>query len=451
MNAWSSLPGGRATREFFSASQAMTLVYAGATGFSFLVGIVLARLLGVAGYGTYALAMTSATLAGLVTEFGLPMLAMREAGKARASGDWAPLRGLMDWAERVILILSALVAATFVTWWLAHGRAGDGAWPRAMLWGVALIPTVALGKLRGQVLLAFDHVYASQIPGMILRPALFVAGCLLWWCVAGRLGAPGAMAVQAISTLAATVCVAWMFRRAMPRAFYQARREMAVHQWVTTCLPMGLSEGLRMLQGQLALLAIGWLAGAAPAGLYRVADAVTQVAALAMSVVGTACTAMFARLHSEGDRAGLERVALLAGWAMVGGVLALGLPVVLAGHWLFALVFGKDFSLAMPLFVILWSGMLVTASCGLALSIAAMTGHHLLSTQAFVLIVVVNAGLGLALIPAHGAVGGAMATAISSATGSAWCTARLRARAGINASVFNSASFAMLAKAVAWR
>ena len=106
-----------ATRQFLRSSGIMVVLYAGSTGLSFLSGILLARMLGADGYGAYALALTTATLVGMVTEFGLPTLLLREASAARANGQWSQVRGLMNWSNRAVLVLSfMLIAGT----WAGH-------------------------------------------------------------------------------------------------------------------------------------------------------------------------------------------------------------------------------------------------------------------------------------------------------------------------------------------
>lgn len=435
-------------RQFLRSSGVMVFLYLGSTGLTFAVGLLLARLLGASQYGTYALAMTTATLAGLITEFGLPVLAMREVGVARASGQWSEVRGLLRWAERAIILFSVLLLAGFYLAWGRTGAAGSSAYSAAMLWGIALIPFVAIGKLRALILLALDRVMASQFPVMILRPGLFVAGCLVVWALSGSLDAPSAMAVQVGGAALAMVATLLLFRRYRPPKMVEAVPIYRVKHWLATCLPMGMTEGLRLLQGQLALLLTGALASASAAGVYRVGDAVMQMTLLTSSVVGTAATPLFSRLHAAQDRAGTERVAILAAWAMVGGALALGLPQVFVGNWVFPLVFGAEFAASLPVFTVLWLGALCAAAGGLALTLANMTGHHVLSTQSFGLIAGLNLVLGSLLIPAQGAVGAAIAAAASLVAGTLYCALRLRSKTGINCTVVSLKSFEILSEAV---
>lgn len=427
-------------RRLLGSSGILALLYGGSAALTFLVGVVLARFLGPAGYGTYALAMTSATLAGMITEFGLPVLVMREVGTARADDSWGKVAGLLHWADRALLVLSVLlVAATWAGVAIFAAERGSD-YLATMLWAVALVPFVAIGKLRALALLALDRVLASQFPVLILRPGLFLLGCLGMVLASGKLTASMAMAVQVGSAALAMVVSLALFRRFRPAGLAKARPERAVRDWLGACLPMGLTEGLRLLQGQLGLLLTGALAGTAQAGLYRVADAVTQVTGIVISIVGTAATPMFARLWRETDSTGLQRVAAASAWAMFLGSLALGLPIALGGPWLFPMVFGAGFGASASLFVILWGGSLVTSLLGLTLSVANMTGQHLLSTRAFAVIAVGNLALGALLVPAYGALGAAFASAIASLAGTAYCALALRQRTGIDATAFNRES-----------
>ena len=305
------------------------------------------------------------------------------------------------------------------------------------MWAALLVPFAGIGKLRSYVLLALDHTFASQFPVMVLRPALFLAGCLVLWALRGTLTPAAALAAQVLGAAAVLAVIGWLYRRHRPAALSSARPELAVRHWLAVSVPMGLTEGLRLLQGQLALLLVGFLSSPAQAGLYRVADAVAQIAALVSSVVGTAATAMFSRLWAEHDRAGLERVAVLSAWAMTLGGLLLGLPVALFGAWLLPAVFGPGFAPALPVFVVLWGGIMASGLFGLTLTVANMSGQHVTTTRAFALIAALNLGLGLVLVPRFGAIGGAFATILATFAGTAWCAWRYHHLAGINPTLLN--------------
>lgn len=432
-----------ALRRFARSTGIMALLYAASTVLGFLVGVMLARLLGASGYGVYALAMTTATLVGTLTEFGLPVLAMREVGTARSTGAWGRVRGLIAWSDRLILALSAaLIAATLAWTGLRPTSAGEVS-SAALLWAAALVPFVAIGKLRGFLLLALDRVFASQFPVMVLRPLLFLAGCLAIWGLAGRLEPEAALAVQTIVAALVMVLAIALYRRSRPADLVAAPPEKSVREWLSASLPMGMTEGLRLLQGQLALLLVGFLASASQAGIYRVADAIAQVTALIASVAGTAATPLFSKLWGDRDHAGLQRIAVIAAWAMTLGAIALGLPVLLLGSWLFPALFGAEFGASLPVFAVLWAGLIAAGGLGLTLALANMTGQHLLATRAFMIIAAVNLLLGLVLIPAHGALGGAVGTVAGTLLGTAWCALAYFRRTGLNPTLFQPGALAI--------
>ncbi|MFM5895792.1 MAG: oligosaccharide flippase family protein [Novosphingobium sp.] len=426
-------------RRFARSSGLIAAFYGAAMVLAFAAGVVLTRSLGAYGYGIYSLALTSATLIGLITEFGLPVLALREAGTARAHGEWGILRGLMRWADRAILALSVLLVSATYLWLALSGRAAQSDYLQTMLWAVALLPLVGLAKLRSSVLLALDHVAAGQFAVMVLRPMAFLVVCLSVLGLKGSLSPSGAMLAQVSGATISLLVVALLFRRLRPRELSEAQPQSDVRGWLAASLPMGVTEGLRLLQGQLALLLTGWLAGASAAGVYRGADAVLQLATVAASVAATAATPMFARLIKQDDRDGLERILGLSALVMAGGVLAIALPLGLAGNWLFPALFGRDFAASPPIFIVLSAGLFVTYCMGLAQSLANMSGHHMLTTQSFLATATINLILGLVLIPRFGAFGAAVATAVSASVGSGWCAWRLWRRTGYNTTLFNPA------------
>lgn len=428
------------TRQFLRSSGIMALLYAGSTALSFISGILLARLLGAQGYGAYALALTTATLVGMVTEFGLPTLILREVSAARANGEWGPVRGLMNWSDTAILGLSTVLVIGTLAGHELVASDRNSPYLATLLWSVLLIPFVAFGKLRANALLALDHVASSQVPVMVLRPALFLASCAAIFWSAGHLAPTSAMAAQVCGAAGSMAVIFFLYRKYRPAELASAEPVRRVGTWLATALPMGMTEGLRLLQGQLGLLLAGALAGTVQAGLYRVADAVAMVTAVFISVVGTAGTPMFGRLWKAGDYEGLQRVAVLCALGMTGGTFLLGLPIAIAGKTIIPLVFGSQFSGSANVFLVLWSGSVIACSLGQSLSLANMTGRHLLATQSFVAIAVVNASIGAVLIPRFGAVGAAFATCASVVSGTLYCAWRLWREERINPTLYSSST-----------
>ena len=116
---------------------------------TFLVGVQLARGLGVDRYGQYGIAMAVISLAGIPAEFGLPRLVTREVAAAQASGNSASLFGILRWSERQCYMMSAAVICVILAGTLAAFHKISAPVAIAILVGLPVIPLAALGRLRG--------------------------------------------------------------------------------------------------------------------------------------------------------------------------------------------------------------------------------------------------------------------------------------------------------------
>jgi O-antigen/teichoic acid export membrane protein len=193
------------------------------------------------------------------------------------------------------------------------------------------------------------------------------------------------------------------------------------------------------------VLVLGLLANTHDVGIYRVADAVASVAAVGQSILATAATPMFASLHASGDRAGLQRVLGVTALGMFISTLALGLPFLVAGHWLFTTVFGVKYAPSLAPFLVIWVGMLIFAGFGASQTYANMTGSQNLTTMSFAITVCIGTVTMLIATPILGPVGTSIGTMASSAISSAWLWRQIRLRDGVNTSLFAPGTLAMMA------
>src|SRR5690606_20786256 len=121
--------------------------------------------------------------------------------------------------------------------------------------------------LRGQMLLALGRTVAGQLPVLVLRPGIFLLALAAVWLVQHRIEAPTAMALQVGAALLALLVLIGLWSRHSPEAMRKAAPAYAMREWAGTCLPMGATESLRMLQGQIAIFLLGLFASASEVGV----------------------------------------------------------------------------------------------------------------------------------------------------------------------------------------
>lgn len=361
---------------------------------SFAAGVLLARGLGVEGYGYYSLALAVITIAAIPAELGLPILVTREVAAASAKVDNAKLLGMLRWADRATAWLGGGVA-------LLVGLAGAALYGRvsadlsgALILGAPVIPLIAFAKTRGAALQGLNYVVRGQVPWSLLRPlllALLVGGLL----VTGReLTAPAAMALNSV-TAAMVLAVAFVWlRQRLPQA--GAAHLTTSRGWLASAIPMGLMEGMRVLQIEVALLLVGMIAASAMVGLLRIASVTAMMAASAIVIVGAVAMPVMAKLHAQGNSARLQKTVTSVAQAQFAGTLMLTLPLIVFPQPILDFAFGRAFVAAADALRILCLSQLVNAAFGPNLVLLTMSHHE----RRVALAMGIALALSLALVPA---------------------------------------------------
>jgi O-antigen/teichoic acid export membrane protein len=385
-------------------------------------GIVIARSLGPAGRGELAAVLLWPALLAYVSGLGctdaITYFASRQPGRARDIGATGLVLALLQGV--------AVVGAGYVLLPAALGHYGSEAVRASrlyLLWApLMLLTTAGAAVLRGRMsLLAANATRVAVI-------ALTVAG-LAVLLVAGRLTVPSVVAVYLAAnglTLAVTL---WMLA---------SRRELGVELHRDLVRPM-LAYGLRAHLGNVSTLAstqagqalIALLLAPVALGLYSVAATVTStvnlvgasLALVAMPAVGSCASA--AEMRTAFARFVRSTLALSTLSAVA---TALATPLIMV-H-----VFGRGFGPAVgPACVLLVGGTFASTNLVLSAGLNAFN-RPMVSSVAQILATAVTALALVALLPAYGIVGAALATALAGATATAYmvahATRRLEVAAG---------------------
>lgn len=387
-------------------------------GFGFLVGILLARGLGAEGYGIYGVAMSIIALLTVPTEFGLPQLLTREVASAHVARDWGRLRGMLDWSSRVSLAMSAVIGLGVVAWLLSSGRGLASPLGMALLAGILLVPLAAQVSMRSAALRGLQRIVTGQLPDVLLRPMLhaLLLALAVWWFapLTPVLAMASGVAAAALSLIAAQA----LLRRTLPAEVDAVPAILRSRDWWSSALPMALTEGMRILQGHVAILVLGAMATMAEAGLFRVATSVSLLIGTPLTLFAIVCAPIIAQLHAQGHRARLQRLLWWTSLAMAVSTLLLTVPFMVAGEHLLALAFGEEYRQANTALLILSAGLVVNGWFGVSATLLNMTGLQNRVTYASLLSLAVLVVLMFPLTTFAGVDGAAWATTLSLL---AWC------------------------------
>ncbi len=386
---------------------------AGALGALF--PLLVARLLGEAALGAYALAWATADLLSKVGTFGLDQTTIAVVARLRDAGDRSGIHAAFGKALAsglgISLLAAALAAAAFA--WTGTG-ADDGMRAARLLMLLAL-PSVALyrisnGVSRGLGIMKHDILsggLAENVTTLVLLVALVAAG------LPATIGPALVPVLAAVGGFTAGGLVAWALARgAVRRAAGPAPPAGSAPGLLRQSAQVGAAGFVNLALTRLDVLVLGAYVGSAPglsaAGL-GVYCAAVEVAGVCRKIRQAVEAPVLHAVASESGRgaSGTEVAAEAGRWVLavlllVAGCLSFGAPLVLG-------LFGPGFGSGASWLVILVAAQVVYSYSGLAEAVL-LVRRPALNVLNAVLAVLVSLGLCLALVPRFGAGGAAVAT-----------------------------------------
>lgn len=303
---------------------------AAAAGFG--AAALLARLLGPADYGRWAMLLALQGHLLILAEMGLRQVATADCGH-----DARTARALLPRYLALRLVLAMLLWS--LAWPTVRAFDPEGGLAAALV--LAALPASAL--LFDWIPLARGHTAEATLP-LLLRPLLLAAG-LAGLALAGHRASP--------ETAAALFAGAWVIAalaslpglRLLPRA--TAAPPPSLRALLRRALPLGLSGLAAQALLGLDILLVGLVVGPVEAGRYQLASACLVAGLVVANAGGQLTLARAGALRGRREqRARFCREALLRALAIGGGLAAAGGVVAPS---LLPLLFGDSYAPAVPL------------------------------------------------------------------------------------------------------
>jgi len=385
-------------------------------GFSFLVGIQLARTLGAEGYGIYGVAMSIIAMLTIPTEFGVPQLLTREVAAAQAVGDVGSIWAVIRWGRRMVLATSVVVAGPVLAWLSWTGKGFSSALGLTLIAGLVMVPLVAVSNLQSASLRGLQHIVKGQIPDTLLRPALYSVLLAVVPLTAALNRPHVAMALGAIAAGGSCLLGTVLLWRALPSGSSCAQGARESRRWLRSAFPMALTEGMRVLQAHVIVLMLGVFSTAAMVGYYRVATSASLFIALVVTIFNVVAAPLISKLYAQSEFGKIQQVLRWLALGMAAGTLVLTLPFLLSGRRIVILAFGEEFAAATIPLIVLCLGALGNSLFGVAAIVLNMTGHERRVTRASLIAVAMLPIAGIPMVKLSGATGASWASVLSMLT-----------------------------------
>lgn len=380
-------------------------------GATLAMQVVVARLLGVEGFGVYVYVGHWIAVLAVVATLGFDTSTLRFVASYRATGAWGSLRAFVRTSLRWVAAASAALAAGLLGVVLALDRRLSEPLADAFLAGALLLPALTLLLIASTQLRGLKLVTASMLPQWLLRPGLIAM--LAWLLTAFLVEPPMAWKlVLADAALTAGLAAALLGRlhRSLPAVEPAAVDRELRRSWASTSLTLLALSGIRLLMNRTDVLMLGVLVDSTAAGVYAVASQMAVLVGFGLMAVNMIAGPLVAELHTQGRTEDLQRLVTLASRGVLAFAVVTAAGLIACGPWLLAL-YGEEFAAAYPPLVLLTCAQVISGAAGSVGFLLAMTGEERLAAWTTAAGGVLNVVLNALLIPHFGLIGAAAATA----------------------------------------
>lgn len=379
----------------------------------FLLGLVLARLLGADSYGHYVYIYAWISTLAIPTQLGLPNLLVRFVAKYQAKGQWQRMKGLLRWSNGTVFVLSLIMIGG--AYFISSGFINFTSLERinTLYWGLLLLPIMALGALRGAALRGLRYVVLGRLPDKILRQAFLVSMALGYFYLFRSIYADKVMMLHVISAFIVFFIGAFWLWRKLPSEVFNSDAEYVSRKWISTAIPFLLTGGMFVLNNKVDILMVGWFRSSGEVGVYEITVKASSLVAFSLLAMNSVLAPYFSKFYTENKTKVIKK---LAAWGVfISLIVSLPIAVLfsLFGYEILNFFFGAQFATGYTTLILLCLGQLINVGAGPIGLLLNMTGYEQLVLKGVSVSTILNVMLNLFLIPNYGMEGAAIATIIT--------------------------------------
>ena len=377
----------------------------------FGVELLLTRTLGREQYDLVVVGLSWLAILAMVSSLGLPTALLRFLPADHAHARFGAMRGAMGWTARVMFLVGAGAGVLLALAVLGLG-AEIGREQRTVLLVLALaVPLQVLNMHRQAVLQGLKHPVLALLPEQVIRPLAVAAILLVVRALHSPVTASDAAWILVAALLAGLLFGQYWKVRRTPPAVRQAVAGCERRVLLATALPLGWVGCMQMLSTRADPALLGWLGQAGDAALFNVADRMATLLLFGLIAVNAVVAPLISELYATDRRAELGRLLRRAAGGIALFTIPLAAVLLAAGPYLLTF-FGEGFGEAYRPLVFLVLGQTANALAGSVGYLLMMTGHQGVAARLLTACAILKIVLDFALIPAFGATGAAVASAV---------------------------------------
>lgn len=401
----------------------------------FGLAVLLARTLGPEQFGVYSFIFALMQVSVTIGRGGLPNILVRDVAVSRAKGDIGLARSYLRLGWMVAAPMALLMAILYGVVLLLQ-LTGDMPVPHgAAVGGMVYIATMILVGMLEAGLRGSGRILLGQFAELLIRPSIqFV---IVAFAVLGLTHqapdahlALGAAVTSGLCALCFTLVAYFRATNILDPVPASDKKPAFLRGLLT----MSGTLWIAAINSQLNLILLGFFGVEADVGTFQIAAQLTTLMTLGLLAANASMAPEMSRLMvstAEEDMQRLQKLSSRSCEMSLAFGLPLGVIYLLFGNTLIPLIFSTPFSGAYWPTAILALGQLLNIGLGSVATLLYSNHQEGVVFHAVIVAMIANVLLCLLLIPAYGAIGSALASAVSLGIWNGISFIRLRAAKGI--------------------
>jgi O-antigen/teichoic acid export membrane protein len=379
---------------------------------AFLIGLFLARDLGLESFGVYTVAFTTILVLSVPVSLGLPTLITRYVSKYEVENNYSAIKGLLIRANQIVIIISLLVftiaAVSYLLWWKNY----DKELVDAIIYSFLLLPLIALGSLRAAALRGLKFIVLGQLPDTFLRNFIFLILLITFKLTEQNLTPALAIQMHIIAALLAFIVGAYFLHIKLGRKTNMINAIYFNKHWLNQALPFSLNSGIQVLKNKLSTYVLVIFGSLESVALFDVATRGASLVAFTLDALNTAIAPYISSEFEKNNMVSLQSIVTKTSRIIFFFAVPVVIVFVIGGEKLIDFLFGKEYNKAYLPLVILCFGQLINAATGSVGLVLNMTGRQAYFTKIAVYMAVLNTLLCIPFVIWFDVKGAALLTAL---------------------------------------
>lgn len=387
------------------------------TSLSLALSILLARILGVSEFGSYAFCMTIVTFSSIFIQIGLPTYLVREIARKNYSKDWEEIYEIYKKSLSIILVISIILLLAIALLWIlfnenVHTGNYRGHAYSLIAISIFMAPLFALNRIHESTLQGLGRVFYAQLSEKIYLPLLLIITTYLTSVVL-PLTSQSVLIIHAITLIFILGINYWYVISANPKSLSTNDNKTKIKFSHANLRPFFLISIINLLNSQTDILMLGLISSMEQVAVYKIAFTWAAFCTFFMTAIDAIIFPKVSGMFAQKKIGELQ--ILLQSSAKISFIFACAVFLFLFafGKSLIIFLYGEKFLPAYPLILILSAGQLINAFVGSAHGVLNLTNNESYTLKGGIISATINLILNYILISEFGAFGAALSTAFT--------------------------------------